>query len=108
MVSIVAGNPVNYEGGRADLLGPGHRQLRCCGDRWSTLWTQEAQGGLPRRKQQVQVWKVSRTHARSHIFTAQGTDENHQAAVQMSGRISVTLEVVLLTPALFPYFNHLG
>lgn len=71
MVSTVAGKPVNHEGGRADLLGPGHCQPRCYGDRRSKLWTQEAQGGLPRRKQQVQVWKVSCTDAHSHVMTAQ-------------------------------------
>lgn len=59
MVSTVAGKPVNHEGGRADVLGPGHRQPRCYGDRWSKLRAQEAQGDLPQRKQQVQVWKVS-------------------------------------------------
>lgn len=60
MVSTVEGKPVNHEGGRADVLGPGLRQPRCYGDRWSKL-AQEAQGDLPRREQQVQVWEVSCT-----------------------------------------------
>lgn len=64
---VSAVQPVKHEGGCADLPGgPGRRQPRCHGDRRPQLWTQEAQGGLPRGEQQVQVWRVRRTDGHTH------------------------------------------
>lgn len=68
VVSAVAGDAVNHESGRADLYGPGYGQPCCHGDWWSQLWTQEAQGGLHRGEQQVQVWRVRHTNTDSHTL----------------------------------------
>ncbi len=65
VVSVVAGQPVKHEVGRADLPGSGCGLPRCHGDWRSQLWTQEAQGGFPRGEQQVQVWRVRHTDIHS-------------------------------------------
>lgn len=58
VVSPVAGHLVKHEAGVVDLFGPDGGQPGWDSEQWTQLWTQEAQGGLPRREQQVQVRRV--------------------------------------------------
>lgn len=73
VVSVVAGKPVKHEGGRADLPGSGCCEPRRHGDRRSQQWTQEAQGGLPRGEQQVQVRRVR--HRFTHLSQFKSIDD---------------------------------
>lgn len=57
-MSVVVWKTLKDEAGSCDLPGAGNDLRGCHGNRWTQLWSEEAEGSLPGGEQQVQVRRV--------------------------------------------------